>query len=684
MRVARNHEAPEPTIHESRIIMSQVISSREAHRSRRAHETSVATTGATAGTTLPRGVRPLRVVAPRSSGIFERYRAQWKAPAAREVRPEDIAPPFVPNTSLDLSYRGGKTIAHMTAQFFYVNNAGNPYPAADQSAIDQSLPRAFADANLNSVMAQYFVEPITSTFLPSVQLNGSLTVYQASDVEQLVRDRFADGTFTGDFANTCFCILLPPGVRLFGPFGEDSYNGLGGYHFSVDCQGPQGTTRVYYAIGVYPQVLSTPQGPQLNGFPMVFANAWECICAVFYHELNEFRTDCDADAGLAGWYNDADGEIGDIPIYEADGNFASVIMNVALADGTGIVPVQLMYSNKDHGPSAGDEIPWLIYHDWQVAPNATWNGTWPLGGYAKQLVAARNQDDRIEVFYIGTDDGLYHDWQVAPNGTWYGERPLGGAATQIAVATNPDGTIELFYVGTDTAIYHNWQTTPNGGWAGEHRLGGYAKQIAVGCNQDGRLEIVYVGTNDRLYHNWKIQAGTQSWYGEVAFAEDSAKQVAIAANEDKRLEIFYVGTNDTLYHNWQLAQNGATGWSGETAFSGDSAKQLAVGMNEDGRLEIFYVGTNNGLYHNWQVVPNGVWFGENRFGTSSALQVAVGSNEDGRLEIFYVGTDTNVYHNWQTTPNGGWAQETRIGGQAKQVAVASNQDGRIELFYIGD
>jgi hypothetical protein len=45
------------------------------------------------------------------------------------------------------------------------------------------------------------------------------------------------------------------------------------------------------------------------------------------------------------------------------------------------------------------------------------------------------------------------------------------SAKQICVGQNQDGRLEIFYVGTNDRIYHNWQTTPNGNnWNGEVNL----------------------------------------------------------------------------------------------------------------------------------------------------------------------------------------------------------------------
>jgi hypothetical protein len=307
----------------------------------------------------------------------------------------------------------------------------------------------------------------------------------------------------------------------------------------------------------------------------------------------------------------------------------------------------------------------------------SWSGETTLGGLGQQIAVSKNQDGRLEVFYVGTDNRIYHNYQVTPNAGWNGEVALGGFAKQIAVAQNQDGRLEIFYVGTDNKIYHNYQVTPNAGWNGEVALGGLAKQIAVAQNQDGRLEIFYVGTDNKIYHNYQVTPNA-GWNGEVALG-GLAQQITAAKNQDGRLEIFYVGTDNKIYHNYQITPN--AGWNGEVALGG-LAKQIAAAPNQDGRLEVFYVGTNDLIYHNYQVAPNSDWSGESPLG-GFAKQVAALRNPDGRLEVFYVGTDSRIYHNYQIAPNSAWNGEMFLGGAAKQLAVETNQDGRLEVFYVG-
>ena len=59
------------------------------------------------------------------------------------------------------------------------------------------------------------------------------------------------------------------------------------------------------------------------------------------------------DSTRLGWYSARGGEIGDIPVKEAGTSLALVFREVDLADGSGAVPVQLMWSNKTSTPAIG-------------------------------------------------------------------------------------------------------------------------------------------------------------------------------------------------------------------------------------------------------------------------------------------------------------------------------------------
>jgi hypothetical protein len=211
-----------------------------------------------------------------------------------------------------------------------------------------------ADPNLQTVLQQYFSEPISSTFLGSDVVPGTVPQFVISDqVEEFIAELDSAGAFQGmDLPNTVIDLMLPPGTIL-SQGDANSLSGLGGFHGSVHA----GSDTVYYAVGVYAQVL----GPQVtNGIP-VFDQDWKNVVAAFYHELCEARTDPDvSDANLqqnislAGWLSPNGEEIGDSPIdiaQQIGQPINAVFQEVPLTDGSGSVPIQLMWSNEAHGPA---------------------------------------------------------------------------------------------------------------------------------------------------------------------------------------------------------------------------------------------------------------------------------------------------------------------------------------------
>jgi hypothetical protein len=303
--------------------------------------------------------RPLNVVATPQSGVLHRNR-DWLAVAENAKLIEgQIAPGFTADAQYDMAYFGGKTVQSATVVPLYVGGSGASGSAAqwapsDITAIDNALAQALTDANLETVMAQYFPAAPSVTVASSGTVSNDSASLQQSDIETMVSAQFAAGGLTGDYASTLFCFLLSPGTELFASDGSDSHNGLGGYHGSVSVSGSSGQQTVYYAAGVY----SETSGGVTNGIP-AFDQPWKNVVATFYHEINEWRTDADVEKatgsnvnGILGWYAQQYGEIGDIPITEAGQNLSEVFVEVTLTSGSGSVPVQLMYSNYDHGPAA--------------------------------------------------------------------------------------------------------------------------------------------------------------------------------------------------------------------------------------------------------------------------------------------------------------------------------------------
>lgn len=180
------------------------------------------------------------------------------------------------------------------------------------------------DTRLNDVVAEYF---------PDDRLESVFRGAQAGPVPGDRVDRAAVHRIVKSLALTGVAVLLLPAGVVLVDGGESSERGLAGYHGSVGG--------LLYAAVVYSE--------GTNGID-AFDEPWKNVCAIVYHELQSVRTDPDVevarrtrDERRLGWYSRDGGEIADLPIAR-DG--AAAFREVELADGSGTVPVQLLWSNR--------------------------------------------------------------------------------------------------------------------------------------------------------------------------------------------------------------------------------------------------------------------------------------------------------------------------------------------------
>ena len=265
--------------------------------------------------------------------------------AAASYRSAVLAPGFGPEPGLDLRYFGGRTLPHLRYTLVYLGD----WDAGERILLDHALGAAMRDPGLNNVLTQYFPSAeVTTTFAGSLEHPGSIPArVQRDKVESLVAELNIGPSVT--------CLLLPKGAVLVDTGDVDSKHGLGGYHGSITANGSER----YYSVAVY------SDGD--NGI-VAFDEPWKNVCATLYHELQETRTDPDVEDAirlgsapgadhLLGWYSPRGGEIGDIPMAEAGGDISRVMQEVPLSDGSGTVPIQLMWSNAVGGPEGPTPTP---------------------------------------------------------------------------------------------------------------------------------------------------------------------------------------------------------------------------------------------------------------------------------------------------------------------------------------
>lgn len=271
-----------------------------------------------------------------------------------------------------LRYRGGKLIQDLGYVNLYISGEQGWNPS-DVAEIDRALAAAMRDEQLNNVVRQYFDnQPITTTVHPSHPLEGPVPQQVSrGDIHLFLTHLHNEGKLADfDLKVTAFNFICPPGTILTDSdrptlaenSGEaapadaipevNSQNGLGGYHGSIHV----GNETLYYTVSAYSE--QRPDGFK-NGIA-AFPEGWKNTVATLYHQLQEVRTNPDVEdvirdpknpdiASKLGWTSDDGEEVGDAPLLDTV-IISEVIKEVPLADGSGTVPVQLIYSNAANGP----------------------------------------------------------------------------------------------------------------------------------------------------------------------------------------------------------------------------------------------------------------------------------------------------------------------------------------------
>jgi hypothetical protein len=307
--------------------------------------------------------------------------SQIRSASASGGRQFDFFGESTPTLDHSLKFHGGRTIRDL----YYVNlyiSGDQKWTRTDVEKIDRQLGAAMRDEHLNNVLLQYFDnQPIRSTALPSHPLVGYTPgTVTRGDIQNMIGWLHRQGFLRSfDLQNTVFNLLLPPGSVLTvdnrasiavsdevaGSIPSDSkgvvpafeegssLTGLAGYHGSVVTAG---NDRVYYAVSVYSE---RGRNQTTNGIP-VFREPWKNVVATLYHQLVESRTNPDVEEAMRnesdgkakqylGWASDSGLEAGDVPLL-GNMSLSSVFREVPLADGSGVVPVQLPWSNAITGP----------------------------------------------------------------------------------------------------------------------------------------------------------------------------------------------------------------------------------------------------------------------------------------------------------------------------------------------
>jgi hypothetical protein len=208
------------------------------------------------------------------------------------LRLEAIAPATAPR----LTYRGGPLLSEVQVFVFFWGDAWQQDP---QVALVQQI-NSFFDYVLTSEMMDELAEySVPGSAISHGTRTGSIELTTAppsnvsdGDLKQLIQQEISsDPAVPQPNSSSLYFVFLPPGVSV-GMDGGASCVNFCGYHNDIDGQ-------VFYAVMPYPDCAGCTSG----------LSVIDALTATTSHELAEAITD---PIPGQGWYDDQNGEIGDI------------------------------------------------------------------------------------------------------------------------------------------------------------------------------------------------------------------------------------------------------------------------------------------------------------------------------------------------------------------------------------
>lgn len=221
------------------------------------------------------------------------------------VSPIDAATAAV--GAAQLTYRGGPLITNIKLVGVYW---GSAWSAAQQQSVSRTTIDNFlgdlAQSAYIDLLAEYSVSGMTiarGTFQGSVVLGADPGAQVSDDdIQALIQQRLADGTIPPWDANTLYALFLPSGTTVT-QGGSASCQTFCGYHNAI-VDPASNAALAYYAVLPYPDCsgcMQAADGSTLQPF--------DSLTSVISHEVAEAITD---PIPGSGWYDDQNGEIGDI------------------------------------------------------------------------------------------------------------------------------------------------------------------------------------------------------------------------------------------------------------------------------------------------------------------------------------------------------------------------------------
>ena len=230
--------------------------------------------------------------------------------AGKTTVPIGAAAPLGP---AQLTYRGGPLIAQVKAFTLYWGSAWGTVTAAAPGAQPVAVTRQTLDAFFGDLVAGAYIDLFAEYTVPGYTITrgsylGSVVIgpdpgaqVADADIQAQIQQRLAAGTIPARDSNTLYLVMLPSGT-VVQEGGSLSCQTFCGYHDAI--LDASGNPLAYYGVLPYPDCVgcaSAADGTSLSQF--------DALTTVSSHEVAEAITD---PVPGSGWYDDANGEIGDI------------------------------------------------------------------------------------------------------------------------------------------------------------------------------------------------------------------------------------------------------------------------------------------------------------------------------------------------------------------------------------
>lgn len=233
--------------------------------------------------------------------------------------------------NINVTYRGGALLqkAQVSTLFWGQQWQGGNAP----DYVNGFFKALFDDGSFMANLAQYSAGgyqigdgQLAGTDLDPAPLPAQVTEAQ---IKAEIRAEINTGNLPQPTADSLYVVYTPSDVVVVDDQGNDSVNTFAGFH-GYDTDGG-------FAFALIAATQDADTATETTS-----------------HELAEAVTDPQVNAGTLGWYDDNNGEIGDIPqeLFQANMIDQSALLDVLTgADGTQY-RVQKEWSNQDNAPKA--------------------------------------------------------------------------------------------------------------------------------------------------------------------------------------------------------------------------------------------------------------------------------------------------------------------------------------------